>query len=271
MAIGEDRVAAGGRRTSRGWWCFGPTVGPGCRKTRGRVGAVGPARAAGHGLRGAGRASSVTGLYTSILCLLGYAIFGPSRVLVLGPDSALGPMIAATILPLVLPGRPRAGGRPRVAACRARRCADHGRPAARSRSGFVADLLSKPTQIGYMNGLARHHRDRAAAQAVRVLRRCRRLPGRGAERSSTASRDGETVTASLAIGVAPPGPLVMPRAAAVLAEVPERRARRGGRLDRGRLPRIRPRRSRRRPRRGRCRRASPRSRFPTCTHPTSRS
>src|SRR5213596_3894304 len=43
----------------------------------------------------------ITGLYTSILCLLGYAVFGPSRILVLGPDSSLGPMIAATILPLV--------------------------------------------------------------------------------------------------------------------------------------------------------------------------
>ena len=44
----------------------------------------------------------VTGLYTSILCLIGYAVFGPSRVLVLGPDSSLGPMIAATIAPLLL-------------------------------------------------------------------------------------------------------------------------------------------------------------------------
>src|SRR6201982_2705198 len=43
----------------------------------------------------------ITGLYTSIMCLLGYAVFGPSRILVLGPDSALGPMIAATILPLI--------------------------------------------------------------------------------------------------------------------------------------------------------------------------
>ena len=34
---------------------------------------------------------AITGLYTSILCLLGYAVFGPSRILVLGPDSALGP------------------------------------------------------------------------------------------------------------------------------------------------------------------------------------
>src|SRR5436305_1721185 len=43
----------------------------------------------------------ITGLYTSIMCLLGYAASGPSRILVLGPDSSLGPMIAATILPLI--------------------------------------------------------------------------------------------------------------------------------------------------------------------------
>ena len=40
---------------------------------------------------------AITGLYTSILCLLGYAVFGPSRILVLGPDSSLGPMIAAAV------------------------------------------------------------------------------------------------------------------------------------------------------------------------------
>src|SRR5438270_9367230 len=43
----------------------------------------------------------ITGLYTSVLCLLAYAALGPSRVLVLGPDSSLGPMIAATILPIL--------------------------------------------------------------------------------------------------------------------------------------------------------------------------
>src|SRR5512142_1916339 len=53
---------------------------------------------------------AITGLYTSILCLLGYAAFGPSRILVLGPDSSLGPMIAATILPLA-----GAGGDPKRA------------------------------------------------------------------------------------------------------------------------------------------------------------
>src|SRR6187402_2691880 len=44
---------------------------------------------------------AITGLYTTILALIGYALFGPSRVLVLGPDSSLGPMIAATVVPLV--------------------------------------------------------------------------------------------------------------------------------------------------------------------------
>ncbi|MGZ8579076.1 MAG: SulP family inorganic anion transporter, partial [Actinomycetota bacterium] len=43
----------------------------------------------------------VTGLYTTVLALAAYAVFGPSRILVLGPDSALGPLIAAALLPLV--------------------------------------------------------------------------------------------------------------------------------------------------------------------------
>src|SRR4051812_11496475 len=47
---------------------------------------------------------AITGLYTTVLCLLGYAVFGPSRILVLGPDSSLGPMIAATVLPLAAAG-----------------------------------------------------------------------------------------------------------------------------------------------------------------------
>ena len=54
----------------------------------------------------------ITGLYTTILCLVGYAVFGPSRILVLGPDSSLGPMIAATILPIArLERQPRARDR----------------------------------------------------------------------------------------------------------------------------------------------------------------
>ena len=95
----------------------------------------------------------ITGLYTSILCLLGYAIFGPSRILVLGPDSSLGPMIAATILPLA-----GAGGDPKRAIALASMLAIIVGvimiAGAVAKLGFIADLISKPTMIGYMNGLA---------------------------------------------------------------------------------------------------------------------
>jgi high affinity sulfate transporter 1 len=95
----------------------------------------------------------ITGLYTSIMCLLGYALFGPSRILVLGPDSSLGPMIAATILPLIA-----AKGDPERAVALASLLAIMVAAimilASVAKLGFIADLISKPTMIGYMNGLA---------------------------------------------------------------------------------------------------------------------
>ena len=95
----------------------------------------------------------ITGLYTTILCLLGYAVFGPSRILVLGPDSSLGPMIAATLIPII-----GAGGSPEraveLASILALLVGVIMLAAGIAKLGFVADLLSKPTQIGYMNGLA---------------------------------------------------------------------------------------------------------------------
>jgi high affinity sulfate transporter 1 len=95
----------------------------------------------------------ITGLYTSILCLLGYAVFGPSRILVLGPDSSLGPMIAATILPLIAakgdPARAIA-----LASMLALMVGAIMTLAAVAKLGFIADLISKPTMIGYLNGLA---------------------------------------------------------------------------------------------------------------------
>ncbi len=96
---------------------------------------------------------AITGLYTTILCLVGYALFGPSKVLVLGPDSSLGPMIAATIIPLVA-----ADGDPGRAVAYASMLALFVGVitvlAGVFRLGFIADLLSRPTQLGYMNGLA---------------------------------------------------------------------------------------------------------------------
>jgi len=95
----------------------------------------------------------ITGLYTSILCLLGYAVFGPSRILVLGPDSSLGPMIAATILPLVA-AKGDAERAVALASLLAIMVAALLILGSVARLGFIADLISKPTMIGYMNGLA---------------------------------------------------------------------------------------------------------------------
>src|SRR5207247_4066983 len=95
---------------------------------------------------------AITGLYTTILCLIGYALFGPSRILVLGPDSSLGPMIAATIL-LILGSN---GSPERAIALASMLALIVGAimiVAGIAKLGFVADLLSKPTQIRYMNGL----------------------------------------------------------------------------------------------------------------------
>jgi high affinity sulfate transporter 1 len=95
----------------------------------------------------------ITGLYTSIMCLLGYAAFGPSRILVLGPDSSLGPMIAATILPLIA-AKGDAERAVALASVLAIMVAVIMIVAAVAKLGFIADLISKPTMVGYMNGLA---------------------------------------------------------------------------------------------------------------------
>ena len=96
---------------------------------------------------------AVTGLYTTIACLVGYALMGPSRVLVLGPDSSVSPLIFAAIVPLMV------GDDPATAIALA---------------GMMALLVggieialgvaqagvrrrppvSKEVQVGYMNGLA---------------------------------------------------------------------------------------------------------------------
>ncbi len=141
----------------------------------------------------------VTGLYTTVLALLAYALFGPSRILVLGPDSALGPLIAASLLPLI-----GADGDPAKAVALASAlavlmglvCVLAGVV----RVGRVAELLSKPVRVGYLNGIA----------VVVVIGQLPKLFGFGTDASGLFDearafldgvRDGDTVVPSLVIGL----------------------------------------------------------------------
>ena len=91
-----------------------------------------------------------TGLYATIIPLAAYALFGPSRVLVLGPDSALAPIIAAVILPLALGDDDRAVALAGLLAIMVGLILLLG---GLLRLGFVTDLLSKPIRVGYLNAL----------------------------------------------------------------------------------------------------------------------
>jgi high affinity sulfate transporter 1 len=141
----------------------------------------------------------ITGLYTSITCLVAYALVGPSRLLVLGPDSALGGMIAATVLPLVA-----ASGDPNKAVIYASAMSLMVGAlmivGARVGLGFIADLLSNPIQVGYINGLA----------LVIFVGQLPKLFGFSTDASGFINEtiafvrgvvDGQTVPAALAIGL----------------------------------------------------------------------
>ncbi len=94
---------------------------------------------------------AITGLYTTVVCLVAYAAFGPSPYLVLGPDSSLGPIIAAIILPLAAGSMERAVG---LAGMLALLVGAIAIGAGLARLGFISDLLSQPVRLGYMAGLA---------------------------------------------------------------------------------------------------------------------
>ena len=106
---------------------------------------VGIAYAAASGLPG------IYGLYATIVPLMAYALFGPSRIFVLGPDSALAGVILGVVLPL-------SDGDPVRAATLAGMMAIVSGTvcilAGIVRLGFVTELLSKPIRYGYMNGIA---------------------------------------------------------------------------------------------------------------------
>jgi high affinity sulfate transporter 1 len=93
----------------------------------------------------------IYGLYATIVPLIAYALFGPSRILVLGPDSSLAAVILAVVLPL-------SGGDPHRAVALASMMAIVSGAvcilAGIARLGFITELLSKPIRYGYMNGIA---------------------------------------------------------------------------------------------------------------------
>src|SRR6476619_806156 len=93
----------------------------------------------------------IYGLYATIVPLIAYAVFGPSRILVLGPDSALAPVILAVVAPL-------SAGDPMYAVTLASMMAVVSGLVCLLigilRLGFVTELLSKPIRYGYMNGIA---------------------------------------------------------------------------------------------------------------------
>jgi len=106
---------------------------------------VGIAYAVASGLPG------INGLYATIVPLLAYALFGPSRIFVLGPDSALAAVILSVVLPL------SAGDPGRAVALAGMMAIVSGAVCiliGLLRLGFVTDLLSKPIRYGYMNGIA---------------------------------------------------------------------------------------------------------------------
>ena len=91
------------------------------------------------------------GLYATIAGLLAYALFGPSRMLVLGPDSSLVALIGGIVLPL------SAGDSQRAMALAGMLAIVSGSLcvlAGTARLGFITELLSKPIRYGYMNGIA---------------------------------------------------------------------------------------------------------------------
>lgn len=141
----------------------------------------------------------VTGIYTTLVALLTYAVFGPSRILVLGPDSALGPLILAALLPLVGadgdPGRAVALAS-MLALVMGLVCVVAGV----ARLGTVAELLSRPVRIGYPNGIA----------IVVVVSQLPKLFGFGVDADSTQGEaigflrgvaDGETNPTALVSGL----------------------------------------------------------------------
>lgn len=93
----------------------------------------------------------IYGLYATIIPLLAYAMFGPSRIMVLGPDSSLAAIILAVVIPYTVSDPAKAVAMAgMMAVVSGIFCISAGL----FRFGFITELLSKPIRYGYMNGIA---------------------------------------------------------------------------------------------------------------------
>jgi high affinity sulfate transporter 1 len=137
---------------------------------------------AGMGYAEASGLPPIVGLYATILPLLAYALLGPSRILVLGPDSALLPIIAAAIVPLAAGDKARAVALAGLLAVIVGLIVMGG---AIARLGFLTDLLSAPVRQGYLNGIA----------LIIVASQLPRLFGFSTAGDSMVERGGEFVAA----------------------------------------------------------------------------
>jgi high affinity sulfate transporter 1 len=91
------------------------------------------------------------GLYSSILAVLGYALFGSSRQLVVGPDAGTVMMLAAVFLSL---GLTSTQDRIVVSAAIAGIVGVLCFLASLLRLGFIANFLSRPILTGFMTGIS---------------------------------------------------------------------------------------------------------------------
>ncbi len=146
---------------------------------------------AGMGYAQAAGLPAYAGLYATIVPLLAYALVGPSKILVLGPDSSLAPLIAAAIVPLAVTDDPASalalagvlgvlvgiillvGGFLRL--------------------GFVTALLSKPIRLGYLNAIA----------LVVIVGQCPKLLGFSVDASGLLGQIEQTARLVLLGGVDP--------------------------------------------------------------------
>jgi high affinity sulfate transporter 1 len=95
---------------------------------------------------------AINGLYTTVAALIAYAAVGPSRYLLLGPDSSLAPLIAATVTLAVVGTDPAQAVA--VGALLALSTGAICIVAGLFKLASIAELLSRPVQLGYLNGLA---------------------------------------------------------------------------------------------------------------------